>query len=208
MTRALPLLLLLAGCGGAASDAELAERRRALMATADPAITAALADPIMSDADLSVADDSRRLRSVRGPTEASVPPRTKENAALYATIDGLRGGPGCEVGFVVDPVWADRLPAAFRLPAGATLIEASGNDRPGCAARAATFRMAGAPSAIVDRYVAAALGAGYGASSEPRAADRIAGGRRADGATWYMIATPVRSGSEISVIVSEPASPR
>lgn len=208
--RAFPLLLTIlwlpAGCGGAASDAELAERRRLAMASADPAITAALADPIMSDTDLSVADDSRRLRSVRGPAEAGIPPRTRENAALYATIDGLRGAPGCEVGFVVDPAQADRLPTAFRPPEGATMIEASANDRRGCVAGAATFRVAQTPAAIVGRYVAAAQAAGFTATSEPRAGDRIAGGRRADGATWYMIATPVPAGSQASVIVGAPVA--
>ena len=178
MIRALPLLLL-AACGGP-SDAELRARADKLAETADPAITAALADPIMSDRDLTVADNSRRVRIVTGPAQANYPLPGGPNAAAFAALRALGGPSRCEDGFVSGAAFAAQLPPAF-VPAGATLVEAAGNDRPGCRARFALFRVAEKPAAVTARIGARASAAGYGAEARVRGSDHVVAGRRLDG---------------------------
>ena len=167
MIRALPLLLL-AACGGP-SDAELRARAAKLAATADPAITAALADPIMSDPDLTVADNSRRVRIVGGPAQAYYPLRNGKNAEAFAALRALGGPRTCEIGFKPGPAFADELPPAFRAPAGATLIEAAGNDRPECRARFVLFRTPASAETLAAQVRARARAARPPSGSGPAA---------------------------------------
>lgn len=203
MTRAFALLLMLAGCDRAPSATELARLRAEAARTADPAVTAALEDPIMSDRDLVVADDSRRVRSVRGPAEANYPSRTGDNAGFFKALRGLEPGPGCETGFRADAAFAGQLPPAFAMPRGATVVEAAGNDRPGCRARMAAFRLATPPAAVAASYAARASAAGYDNKPGVRGADHVVGGVRArDEARYFLLASPRAGGSEVSLLVT------
>lgn len=125
MTRAatsLLILLLAAACDGGPSATELARLDRERADATDPAITAALEDPIMTDRDLSVTDHSRRVRYVPGPAEASTPARITANAAVYNALKALETPPpACHRGFQKGSDWAARMPAQFAPPAGATL---------------------------------------------------------------------------------------
>ena len=202
---AFPLLLLAAACDRGPSEAELRARAEALAATADPAITAALADPIMTDTDLAVADNSRRVRLVTGPARADYPLPGGDNAAAFARLRALGGPPTCETGFVSDGAEAGRLPPAFRPGPDSTLVEAAANARPGCRARWALFRSPAPPAAIAARYRARALAAGYGAEARVRASDHVVAGRRLDGGPGYhLVAAPRGGGSEVAVIVAVP----
>ena len=203
--RPLALLLVLAACGRGPSDAELAARNRRLADAADPAVTAALADPIMTDRDLSVADNSRRVRLVAGPAQASYPDAGGEGADAFAPLRALGDAPRCEAGFVSAPRFAAELPLPFRPAPSAALIEAAGNDRPGCRARFALFRVTLPAAAVAEAAGRRARAAGYGAELRPRGADRIVAGRRADGLGYYLLASPRAGGSEVAVIASIPA---
>lgn len=203
MTRALPLLtILLAGaCSRGPSDAELAAQGSRLAATADPAVTLALEDPLMTDRDLQVADHSRRVRLVTGPAQALYPPETPINARLTAALRPLKPGNGCESGFVKGLEWAARLPAAFGIYPGAALVEAAGNDVGTCRSRFVAFRPAAAPQAVVDWHRARALAGGYTAEFQQRGSDRVLGGTRArDGASYYFIVSPRAGGSEAALL--------
>lgn len=203
MTRLLALLtlVLVAGCDRGASEAELAKRNRESLATADPAVTAALEDPIMTDRDLEVADNSRRVRLVRGPAEALYPPRTRSNAAIWSAIDRLNPRAHCEAGFKAGVVWATRLPTAFAPFPGARLIEAAGHDAPACRSRMVAVRAAAAPEAVLEWYRARAVAAGYTAEVQHRGADQVLGGTRArDGASFYLVVSPHAAGSEAALI--------
>lgn len=205
MTRALPLfvLVLLGACDGGKSKAELATLNRELVARADPAITASLEDPIMSDRDLTVADDSRRVRLVGGPAQAAYPARIRSNAAVMSALQGLAREPHCERGFTKSGDWVARMPSAFALYPGATLVEAAGNDRAPCRSRVLAFRTAAAPPAVIGWYRARALAAGYGAEVRPRGADRVVAGTRArDGAGYYLVASPADGGAEVALIAT------
>jgi len=182
--------IALGACDGARSADELAKARRELAATADPAVIAALADPIMSDPDLSVADDSRRVRHVTGPAQVTYPPRSKANARALAGLDGL-AAPTCETGFTSGKAWIAKLPPAFAPIPGATAIEASGMDKPGCRVRVASFSTEATPWRILNLYRVRATGAGYTATTTRRGADHVlTGSRPRDGASYYLIVTP------------------
>lgn len=205
MTRALPILMLLlvAACGRGASADELAARQRELAAAADPAVTAALEDPVMTDRDLHVADNSRRVRLVSGPAQALYPPATRINARVTSALEGLRSRDECETGFAAGFEWAARLPAAFRIFPGASLVEAAGNDKGACRSRMVAFRPAAAPQAVIDWYRARALAGGYTAQFQRRGGDLVLGGVRvADNATYYLVVSPRAGGSEGSLLTT------
>lgn len=201
MRAALPLLLLAAACDRGPSAVELARLDRERADATDPAITAALEDPIMTDRDLTVADHSRRVRYVPGPADASRPARIAANSAVYNALDALETpGPACERGFRNAPAWAARLPAPFALPTGASLVEASGNTTRGCAAVVAIYRLPAPADRVVAALRAKALAAGYASIVQVRGADRVLHGRRArDGASYYLVASPRADGSEIAL---------
>lgn len=201
MRAALPLLLLAAACDRGPSAVELARLDRERADATDPAITAALEDPIMTDRDLTVADHSRRVRYVPGPADASRPARITANAAVYNALDALETpGPACERGFRNAPAWAARLPAPFALPPGASLIEASGNTTRGCAAVVAVYRVPVRADRVVAALRARALTAGYASVVQVRGADRVLRGRRArDGASYYLVASPRADGTEVAL---------
>ena len=199
-------LVLAAACGRGASDDELRARARRLANAADPAITAALIDPIMTDRDLTVADNSRRVRIVAGPAQAYYPLRDGHSAAAFAPLRALGGPRMCETGFRPGAALAGELPPAFRPPVGATLIEAAGNDRPGCRARFALFRTPASAEAVAAQVRARALAAGYGAEGGTRGPDHFVAGRGpGEGPSFYLIASSRReSGSEVAVIAALP----
>lgn len=194
------LVLTLAACGGEASDAELAAIDRNRSEAADPAVTAALDDPIMTDRDLSVGDNSRRVRDVPGPAAAIYPPRDGANARALAGLEAF-STPGCDRGFAYGAAWANKLPAAFPLSPGARLIEAAGNDKPGCRARVAVFRSPAVPQAVVDWYATRAAAAGYSARPQRRGSDQVLAGSRGAG-RYYIVASPRDAGTEVAMIVA------
>lgn len=196
------LLLALAACGGGKSPDELAKLDRELAAAADPAVTAALEDPIMTDRDLSVQDDSRRVRHIAGPAQAVYPPNSKANIKALSGLDALAPGPACETGFVTGDAWARKLPSAFALYPGAILTYAAGTDQGGCRVRVASFGAPAPPQAIVDFYRARATRAGYSATPQTRGSDRILTGTGARNASYYLIVSPRASGSEVALLTS------
>lgn len=205
MKRALVLLaVLLAGaCGRGMSDRELAAEARTRAASADPAVTLALEDPLMTDRDLHAADHSRRVRLVTGPAQALYPPQTPINARVTSALRGLRADDPCETGFVSGLKWAARLPASFGIYPGAALVEAAGNDKGRCRARFVGFRSAASSEAVLAWYRARALAGGYSAQAQQRGADSVLGGVRArDGASYYLLVSPRSAGSEAALLTT------
>ena len=196
------LSLSTAACDRGKTDAELAALDRNLADAADPAITAALEDPIMTDPDLSVSDDSRRIRTVNGPAQAIYPPRSANNEGALSALDGLgRGGNACDRNFAYGNEWAERLPAEFPLYPGARLIEAAGNDRGNCRVRVIAFRTAATPQAILDWYRERAVRGGYSAEQQRRGSDTVLGGERAaDDASYYLVVSPGPRTSEVALL--------
>lgn len=188
-------------CDRGKSDAELAALDRNLADAADPAITAALEDPIMTDPDLTVSDDSRRIRSVNGPAQAIHPPRNANNEGALSALDGLGRGNACDRNFAYGNHWAERLPAEFPAYPGARLVEAAGNDSGKCRVRVIAYRVAAAPPAILDWYRERAVRGGYSAEQQRRGSDTVLGGERAaDEASYYLVVSPGARASQVALL--------
>lgn len=163
-TLFLPISLLLAACGTApAPDA----RKDAV----DPAITAALADPIMADPQLDRRANRDVLRPDDDPFRAIIPPGSPQvmrptgtvtlaNRMETAMKNSGSGFAGCT------PVrysyrWAADLPKELALPSEARVAEAAGSDAAACRLRLIAFASTQTPEAVLNRYREVARSNGY-----------------------------------------------
>ena len=179
---------------------------------ADPALTSALEDPILTDPALSQRSNRNAVRPADGPVEAQYPPggggaRGRPSAAaghreMQAIAHGE--GTGCGARFDYDKAWARRMPAAFPVFPGARITEAAGNDAGDCRMRVVTFTSDAPPQRVLDWYRQRASGAGYTADQEKRDRDQVlAGISEGDGGAYYLIVTPVaRGGSDVALIAN------
>lgn len=194
---ALPLLLLAAGCRGEAAGSRNDAKRPPI----DAAVAAALADPIMSDPQLTDASGAYLARSAAVPEGAPVPldvpgapesttlfdPRPEPTLGLVAgSAVGARAGCGA-LGY--SATWAARLPSAAILPADAAVIEAAGEDRAGCALRVVRFASALPPAQLVARIAAGAVRQGLSADHRPDGSlEAVSGGRNTLVRLWVRAA--------------------
>lgn len=143
-------------------EAELFEGQSAN--ATDPAILAALAEPILVDPMLSASANADMVRPPAQPFAAAIPhpavaagrlaplpadtppPATSGSAARDAlTLDALLAALGSAARRCVAPgldhstIWATRLPEALPLYPDARLSEAAGRDAPGCSLRATNY---------------------------------------------------------------------
>ncbi len=192
---ALPLLcavLALAGCKRAEPTNNLAALDRQLVANnADPAVTSAINDQILTDRNLSSQSNRNAVRSAGGPAQAQYPPDADTSDARPCAGAPLDS----------NPAWAQRLPAEFPLYPGARVTEAAGSDAAPCRLRAVILASADPWDRVLGWYQARAVRAGYSVGRQARGGDQILAGTRGDQA-FYLIASPRDAGSEISLIVS------
>lgn len=136
--------LLLQGCGQSADKAE---------PEVDPAITNALAGPVMSDPDLAATNQGNAALGGGGPARADIPTELRGPEALSAAraeAARLAGGP---LAALPDPGRSTRsLSRADQAVTAAALAEAAGVDK-ACAARLRyTFAWAGRMPAALPVY--------------------------------------------------------
>lgn len=189
---------------------------------ADPALTAALEDPILSDQNLVSQANRNNVRPPELPTRAEYP-RIQTASATAAPHPGAaapRAGSGpapaaaptasCGAGRTGAPPefrygmeWAQRLPAAFPPYPGGRVTEAAGQDSGACRVRVVTFRTADGHQRIIDWYQQRAVAAGYSAEHQARGRDHVLGGvNQGTSGAYYLIVTPVQGGSEVALIVN------
>ena len=192
----LPALLCgaiaLTGCkrGGDQANNLAALDKQLVANNADPAVTTALNDPILTDRNLSTQSNRNAVRSAGGPPQALYPPDA-----------GNAPAPPCAAAALdTNPAWANRLPPEFPLYPGARVTEAAGTDAAPCRLRAVILATADPWDRVIGWYQAQATRAGYSAGRQARDGDQILAGTRGDQA-FYLIATPKEGGSEISLIV-------
>jgi len=183
----------LAACGSG-SEANLAEIDNELIGndSADPAVTAALEDQILSDPNLSQQSGANGARHPERPVQAQ-----------YPAGGGGSGEPmsACGVPFRYGPEWAGRLPAEFPAYPGGRVTEAAGSDRGDCAVRVVTFTTRDPHNRVLEYYRSLASRAGFSAEQQARGGDQVLGGTRGD-AAYMLIVTPAQSGSEVALIVN------
>jgi hypothetical protein len=203
--------LALAACsqGSVANDSFAAN-------DADPALTSALEDQVLTDPNLAQQANRLNVRPPELPIRAEYPtgdsgaggrPPVRLASASHppAPTGGScgAGGRGPAADFRPGMEWADRLPAAFPPYPGGRVTEAAGQDSGECRVRVVTFRTADPHQRVIDWYQQRAVHAGYSAEHQARGHQHVLGGvNQATNGAYYLIVTPVAGGSEVALIVN------
>lgn len=186
-------LLLLASCGDATAPIVQPE--------GDPAMAAALNDPLMTDPDL-VAQNRASHAALLPERDASIPAEDASPRAIAtarAEALALVGGPGrmkaapppeaasssasrrahgqCTRARTRTAAWAAQMPDAFPVYPRAAVQTAAGADEPGCALRTVSFTTPVPPGDVIDFYFTRASHAGFTAEHT------VAGGEASLGGT-------------------------
>lgn len=101
---------------------------------------------------------------------------------------------------VAGPGWVGRLPAAFPVYPGASVVEAGGVER-GCGLRRVVFTTDAPRPAVLGWYAQRARAAGFGVDRQDRGAARVIGGMRGD-AAFVVAATVVGGGSRVELLAN------
>ena len=205
-------LLALAACGSGDQN-NLAEMDNSLIGNgADPALTSALEDQILVDPNLVQQTHPNTVRPPETPVQAQYPADgTGGNAGgggagqvRQAGADASGGAPipsACGGNFAYGNEWASRLPAEFPSYPGGRVTEAAGSDRGDCHMRVVTFTTSDPYNRVLEHYRSLADRAGFSAEQQTRGADQVLGGTRGE-AAYYLIVTPIQSGSDVALIVN------
>jgi len=183
---------------------------------ADPALTAALEDQILTDPDLAQQSGRHNVRPPELPIRAEYPAAGGPPPVRLASADHPpampagpaartcgAGGRGPAANFRYGMEWADRLPAAFPPYPGGRVTEAAGQDSGECRVRVVTFRTADPYQRVIDWYQSRAVQAGYSAEHQARGREHVLGGvNQGSNGAYYLIVTPVDGGSEVALIVN------
>jgi hypothetical protein len=171
---------------------------------ADPALTSALEDQILTDPELAQQANRLNVRPAEAPIRAEYP--AGGSAAVHrasGSHGSAAGGCGAGAEFAYGMEWAQRLPAEFPPYPGGRVTEAAGQDRGECRVRVVTFRTADPHQRVIDWYQGRAVAAGFSAEQQARGADHVLGGvNQATNGAYYLIVTPKEGGSEVALIVN------
>jgi hypothetical protein len=182
--RALALLVLLAACGTTAPDATVNET--------DPAITDALADPIMADSRLALQD---RGGAIGVPTGIDGGEHTQTLGQIAA--NRVREAPfaGCDAKIDYAFVWMARLPTELGLPETARVSEAAGSNAKACNLRIVRYQVARPPVEVEAFY----RKQGYALTSRNGA---ISGVRSNDGSAFWVSISATQNGATVDFVTN------
>ena len=200
-SAALAGLLALAACGRGEEN-NLAEMDNSLIGNgADPALTSALEDQILTDPNLVQQSNPNTVRRPETPVQTQYPAGSAASAAGGQASADAPMQSVCGVAFSTGNDYARRLPAEFPMYPGGRLTEAAGADRGACHARVVTFTTADPYNRVLEHYRSLAARAGFSAEQQARGDDQVLGGTNGD-AAYYLIVTPTRTGSDVALIVN------
>lgn len=182
----------------------------------DPAITSALADPIMTDPNLEGRSDTDSLRPAPQPIQALVPPGEPDplrgdapptlaaRAARTIAVHDAKSFADCNRAVTYTFGWSNRLPDGLALPNDARVSEAVGSDSPNCGLRLVAFATVSAPAKLLDTYRHAATSAGFTAIETRAGTTTIFKARRAaDGAAFIAsIGDTTAGGSSVDLLTN------
>jgi len=208
MSRAacLSVLMLLAACGKSAD-------RAADGNATDPAITTALADPLMTDPGLDRRSNGDALQPPDEPYRAIAPPgepdplregaaptvaaRATELIARHAAAAFA----GCGQGLRYSAIWAAALPPEVALPDGGRVAEAAGSDAGGCHYRVVGYAVAMPVGDVVKGVRSAGQRAGYVLTDAARGKAQVVIGKRGRDGAAFIIAVDAGRGDDTLVDV-------
>lgn len=182
----------------------------------EPGVTAALADPIMTDPQLESRADTDSLRPAPQPIQALAPPGEPDplrgnalptvvaRAGLMIAEHDAKSFAGCNSRVSYTVGWSNRLPEGLALPADARVSEAAGSDGQGCGLRMVAFAAASSPTTMIDTYRRAAASGGFTASEVQRGNTTVLRARRAaDGAAFLAtIGDSTAGGSSVDLLTN------
>jgi hypothetical protein len=195
------MMALLCGCGGSPSA-------RSNSNDIDPAITSALADPLMADPQLDGRSNKGALRPADQPYQAMVPPgepdplRGEAAPTVFARARPLldKNFGGCDFGVRYSYGWAARLSSDLTLPSEARVTEAAGSDATGCGLRLIAYSTPIGPEAAADVYRRIAKAGAFTLSERKLGpATVISATRDADGAAFVASVTAPDGGSAVDL---------
>jgi hypothetical protein len=191
------LLLIVAACSGG-------ERNKTPDNESDPAVTEALAEPVMSDMQMSGAASPDALRPGEQPATLPVPLDARIDTMGAPTLGDIVANAvrepafaGCAAEIGYSAMWSLKLPAPLALPKDARLAEAAGSDRAGCGLRVVRFALPGAPAASRTGYESFAKREGFVVSTS---GSMITGLRTKDGLAFRMDVTLSKDGSRVDLV--------
>jgi len=218
--------LALAACGPDAPAPAVPDTAPSL----DPALAAALAEPIMIDPDLGGQANGDALRPPEQPLSGAVPPidiapialpelelakappPAKTCPACTAAHEALTLGAlaafltsastrACAADIGYSARWAARLPDGVPLYPDARVREAAGNDTGTCRLRTVRYMTAAPVARVIDFAYTRARKAGYSTAHQAQDGAHALTGTR-DGAFYAVIARPRDDGgSEVALVV-------
>ncbi|HEX9932524.1 MAG TPA: hypothetical protein VGB08_06730, partial [Allosphingosinicella sp.] len=149
--------LALAACGQGSEANDIA------LNDADPALTSALEDQILTDPNLAQQANRHNVRPPELPIRAEYPaaggpPPARRASAEHPSAGAAPlsnrscgvGGRGPASSFQYGMEWAERLPAAFPPYPGGRVTEAAGQDSGECRVRVVTFRTSDPHQRVLD----------------------------------------------------------
>ena len=190
--------LLLAGCSrGPDQGNSLASLDNQLVGNdSDPAVTGAINDQITTDRSLSNQSNRNAVRPPETPTQAQYPRREAGRAADSAA-------PCAGARFDNNLSWAQRLSPVFPVYPGARVSEAAGYDSPRCRMRVVAFTTKDDWQRVLDYYHTQAVHAGYSSEHQIRDGDHVLGGANESDGAFYLIVTPGRGSTDVSLIAND-----
>jgi hypothetical protein len=224
---AMLLAFALAACGSEAPVPDAPDTLPPL----DPALAAALAEPLMVDPDLGSQANDDALRPPPRPLSGAVPPidiapialpelklskvpppektcpvcTAAEQALTLGALAAAQSDEAtrtCAAEIGYSARWAARLPKGAPLFPDARVREAAGSDAGTCALRAVRYMTAAPVDRVIDFYFTRTRKAGYSADHQAHGERHALTGAR-DGAANTVIARPrADGGSEVSLVVN------
>ncbi|MXO71305.1 hypothetical protein [Alteraurantiacibacter buctensis] len=214
------LALVLAGCSGGA------EETGAVADHSDPLMAAALAGPIMIDADMVDRNGANQLASFADADGSMPRPDVGPEAAARARAQALElvGGSvalrpvpePADGAPAADPAlarcagqarpgfrWAAVMPQAFPVYPQGAVLEAAGSDAPGCRFRAVSFATAVAVEDVLAFYATRASASGYGVQHTSHDGENVLAGGGSDGRLQVRVRAGEGGLTEVDLVTLE-----
>ncbi|MBA3897798.1 MAG: hypothetical protein H0X36_11845 [Sphingomonadaceae bacterium] len=186
------ICLIVAGCGKPPAA-------KAPPRDEDPAVAAALAQPLMTDPEMAAAADGEAAPVLGHAIPAGATAPVREGSPTLGQVAAAAVGTsrfaGCDPRIAYSAQWMNRVAPSLALPNAARLSEAAGSDTPACALRVVRYAIAATPAQSLDHYAALARRGGFAAT---RTTNRIEAAK--DGEAFVATVASVQGGASVDLV--------